>query len=93
MPCRVAGARRDRHQQPRPSFCRPPRCHRLVGELGRIVQYEDRAISRGHSIPRRLKVAAEDLCFTDSAVVQESVSGLGVGPVLTGQRNSAARTG
>ena len=39
----------------------------LVGESGRIVQYEDRASCRRHSIPGRLKVAGEDLCFTDPA--------------------------
>ena len=64
----------------------------LVGELSRIVQHQDRTLSHRCPIPRRVKVTAEDLCFTDAVIVQEPVRGLSVGPVLTDQRKRNAIT-
>lgn len=63
----------------------------LVGKLGCIVHHQNRAISRRHSISRCVKVAGENLAFTDPVIVQESIRGLRVGPVLANQRNTVAK--
>ena len=71
--------------------------HRLnvfpfVRELGGVVKHKNRASRRCCSIAGRLKVAGENLSLVDSIVVEKSVRGFGVRPVLASERNTLAGT-
>lgn len=62
----------------------------LVGELGRVLENEDRPMAGGIPRVRRRKVAGEDLAFLDLGVGEEPVGCLGARPVLAGERDRAA---
>jgi hypothetical protein len=54
------------------------------GELGRVLEDQDRAAGGGEAIPRRPEMTGEDLRFADPLIGEEAVSRLRVGPVLAG---------
>src|SRR3954447_20734918 len=61
-----------------------------VGELGRVVEYHERADAGGGPVARRENVAGEDLAFADPVIGEEAVGRLGGGPVLAGERDAPA---
>ena len=62
----------------------------LEGELGRVLEDQDRALGRGEALARRLEVAGEDLRLADPIIGEEAVGGLRVGPVLAHEGQAAA---
>jgi hypothetical protein len=62
----------------------------LEGELGGVLEDQDRALRRGKPLARRLEVAGQDLGLADALVGEEAVGGLGVGPVLAREGQAAA---
>jgi hypothetical protein len=77
-----ARGRRDRADPLGP--CTP------VGELGRVLQHQDRPMGGGNAAVRRSEMAGEDLGLADRLVGQETIGGLGIGPVLACQRKRLA---
>jgi hypothetical protein len=61
-----------------------------IRKFGGVMEDQHRGIGGGEPIARRLKVSGKNLCFADTSVGQETVSGFGVGPVLANQRNALA---
>ena len=57
----------------------------LERELGRVLQHQDRPLGGGNATMRRVEMAGEDLGLADRCVGQETIGGLGVGPVLACQ--------
>src|SRR5882762_1888624 len=53
----------------------------LIGILGRIVEHQDRPIGGGCTISSRLKMAGQNVCFTDPLVGEKAICRLGVGPI------------
>src|SRR5580658_6078220 len=51
------------------------------------MQHQQRLVNRSRAQARRGEVAAEDFFFGDAWVGKEPVGRLGVGPILTRQRN------
>ena len=70
------------------------RCGALEGELCRVLQDQDRAISGPDPQASGRKMALEDLVLTDILVGEEPIGGLRVGPVLKrrGQRRPRSFT-
>src|ERR1039457_5079161 len=64
----------------------------LVRKLGCVVKHKNPAVRRCHSIACCLKVAGEDLGLVDSIIVEKSVRGFSIRPVLASQRNTLAGT-
>src|SRR3954462_932220 len=62
----------------------------LIRERRRILQDEHGALHRLEAFRTRLKVTAQDVLLVDTIVRQESVSGLGRGPILTCEGNRLA---
>ena len=62
----------------------------LVGELGRVLQDQDRPAGRSHALTRRLEMALENSVFANPCVGKEPVGGFGVCPVLAGPGNGLA---
>ncbi len=63
----------------------PPGSRTLVGELGRVLQHQDRPGGGRDAAARRAEMAGEDPGLADRLVREEAVGGLGVGPVLACQ--------
>src|SRR5271168_2674349 len=61
-------------------------------ELGRVVQYENRAAGRREPLTCGLEMSGQDLAFTDAIIVEKLIGRFGVGPVLAHQRDACART-
>src|SRR3546814_16936063 len=59
----------------------------LIAEFGRVLKQKDWSVARGISHPCRIKIAAQDFTFLDLRIGKEPVSGFGISPILTGQRN------
>ena len=60
----------------------------LVGKLGGVLEHQDRPLRRRKTLARRVEMAGQDLRFADPLIGKEAVGGLGVRPVLAGQRNA-----
>ncbi len=63
-----------------------------VGKFRRVMHHQDVTVDGSRSVPRRLKMTAKNLCFTDSIIVEKSIRGLRVRPVLAYQRNAVTWT-
>src|SRR4051795_1523498 len=61
-----------------------------VGELGRVLQDQDRPVGGRDAAAGRAEMAGEDLGLADRLVREEAVGGLGIGPILTGQGDGRA---
>ena len=59
-----------------------------VGELGRVVEHQNRASHASHALAGRAKVSAEDVSLANPFIVKEAIGSLGVGPVLARQGNA-----
>lgn len=64
----------------------------LVGELCGIVENEDLSGRCPKAIARAPQVPREDPHLADPIAGEETVGGLGVGPVLTGKRYALTNT-
>src|SRR5262249_35459751 len=62
----------------------------LEGELGRVVEHQDRALGFGKTSLGRGKVTCQDDLLIDSGIAKESISGLCRRPVLARGRNGIA---
>jgi hypothetical protein len=62
----------------------------MIGEFGSVMEDQNRRVSGGASLARRLKVPGKNLRFGDAVVGEKTISGFGVGPVLASQRNALA---
>src|ERR1700688_4110434 len=62
----------------------------LKREFCRVVEHQNPSLRYSETIPRRLEMARKDLLLADSLLGEESVSGLGVGPVLAGHGDGFA---
>src|ERR1044071_6898525 len=60
------------------------------GKLCRVVKDKDRAIDAAETISCRLKMSGKNVVLADTRIGEESVSGFGIGPVLTGHRDGFA---
>src|SRR6266478_8248288 len=60
----------------------------LIGELGRVVKYENRAVHCRCTLTRRLEMARQNVCFADSMIGEETVRRLSVCPILANERNT-----
>ena len=65
----------------------PLRSRTLIGELGRVLQHQDQPVGGRNAAARRVEMAGEDLGLADRLVREEAIGGLGVGPILAGQRD------
>src|SRR5579872_846197 len=54
------------------------------------MEHQDPSLCYSKAVPRRLEMAGENLLLADSLVGEETVSGLGAGPVLAGHGNGFA---
>ena len=54
------------------------------------MEYQNPSLRYPETIPRRLEMASENLLLADSLIGEESVSGLGAGPVLAGHGDGFA---
>src|SRR5258708_12308494 len=60
----------------------------LIGELGRVVKYENRAVHCRCTLTRRLEMARQNVCFVDSMIGEETVRRLSVSPILANEWNT-----
>src|SRR5260370_7691814 len=60
----------------------------LIGELGRVVKYENRAVHCRCTLTRRLEMARQNVCFAHSMMSEETVRRLSVCPILANERNT-----
>lgn len=62
----------------------------LIDELRGVMEDQHRTAGCRKAIPRRLKMAAQDVCFADPLIRKEAVGRFGVRPILTNQGNALA---
>jgi hypothetical protein len=62
----------------------------VIREFSGVMENQNGRIDSGESVARCLEVPLKNLCFGDSTVGKETISGLGVGPILANQRNTLA---
>jgi hypothetical protein len=60
----------------------------LIGELGRVVKHENRAVRRRCTFTRRLKVARQNVRFADAMIGEETVRRLRVCPILANKQDT-----
>jgi hypothetical protein len=59
----------------------------VMGELGCVVQDQDRAIGRSHAVAGGPETPCENRLLANPPARKKAVSRPGVGPILAGQRN------
>lgn len=62
----------------------------LIGELGCVLQHQDRTLGSIVALSGRGEMTVEDITFLNIRVGEKPISRFRVGPVLAGERNRAA---
>ena len=62
----------------------------LINELRGVMEDQHRSVSCRKTIPCRMEMAAQDVCFADPLIGEEAVGRFGVRPVLANQGNALA---
>src|SRR5471030_709367 len=58
----------------------------FVRKRAGILKYKNRTVGSGKTLCGCLEMSTQNILFADAIIVHETISGLDIGPVLTGKR-------